>query len=90
VVSCAAYALPSELTEDEVMLAVVRHPDGNLDARTLFDFCNETMPRFAVPRYIRFVTELPVTASNKILKRELRDAGLTADTHDRQALGIEI
>jgi carnitine-CoA ligase len=90
VVSCAAYAVPSELTEDEVMLAVVRHPDGNLDARTLFDFCNETMPRFAVPRYIRFVTELPVTASNKILKRELRDAGLTADTHDRQALGIEI
>lgn len=79
VAEVAAYPVPSELGEDEVMLAVVRS-DGALDAATLHAHCRATVPRFAVPRYIRFVDELPHTPTAKVRKVELRAEGVTPDT----------
>ena len=46
------------------------------------------MPRFAVPRYLRFVDELPKTPTQRVQKFMLRSEGVTADTIDREALGI--
>ena len=43
-------------------------------------FCVETMPRFAVPRYLRVVDTLPKTPSQRIQKFLLRHEGVTADT----------
>ena len=90
VVEAAAYALPSDIGEEEVGLAVIVRPGSTLSSADLFAFCIDTMPRFAVPRFIRFVDSLPKTPSQRIQKYKLRDEGITADTHDRQALGIEV
>jgi crotonobetaine/carnitine-CoA ligase len=87
---CAAYAVPSELTEDEVMLAVVTRPDREVDADELLRHCIDVLPRFAVPRYLRFVEELPKTPSQRIKKYLLRAEGITSDTVDRVATGLVV
>ena len=48
------------------------------------------MPHFAVPRYIRFASELPKSPAQRVQKFVLREAGLTADTWDREAAGVEV
>jgi carnitine-CoA ligase len=90
VLEAAAYAVPSELTEDEVMVAVVPQPDRDIDMEQLFRYCADTMPRFTVPRFLRVVAELPKTPSQRVQKYLLRGQGVTSDTLDREALGIEI
>lgn len=82
---CAAFAVASEATEDEVMIAVVRREGATVSAEALHDFCQENMPRFAVPRFIRFVDELPKTPTGRVQKHLLRDAGATPDTFERAA-----
>jgi crotonobetaine/carnitine-CoA ligase len=84
VLECAAYGVPSELGEDEVMVAVVPE-NGDLDIDALIAYCEERVARFAVPRYVRVVTELPKNSSQRIQKFRLREAGVTADTWDRQS-----
>jgi crotonobetaine/carnitine-CoA ligase len=88
VLETAAYPMPSEVTEDEVMVAVVLKPGFALDPAELLHFCAQTMPHFAVPRYVRFVDELPKTPTARVRKHELREQGITPDTADREALGI--
>ena len=90
VLECAAYAVPSELTEDEVMLAVVARADRSVDADDLLRFCVDVLPRFAVPRYVRFVDALPKTPSQRIKKYLLRAEGVTHDTVDRVAIGVVV
>lgn len=90
VVEAAAYALPSDIGEEEVGLAVILRPGSTLAAADLFAFCIDTVPRFAVPRFIRFVESLPKTPSQRIQKYKLRDEGITSDTYDREALGIVV
>ena len=90
VLECAAYAVPSELTEEEVMIAVVPREGETLDPAELLAHCIETIPRFAVPRYVRIVDALPKTPSHRIQKFKLRSEGITPDTVDREALGIRV
>jgi crotonobetaine/carnitine-CoA ligase len=90
VLECAAYAVPSELTEEEVMIAVVPREGEVIDPADLLAHCIEAIPRFAVPRYVRIVDELPKTPSQRIQKFKLRADGITPDTVDREALGIRV
>ncbi len=68
----AAFGVPSELEEDEVMVAVVLRPGCELISEELIAYCNERLPAFMVPRYVEFLDELPKTATGKIAKHELR------------------
>jgi crotonobetaine/carnitine-CoA ligase len=43
-----------------------------------------------VPRYVRFVAEIPKTETNKQRKNVLREAGVTPDTWDREAAGMRL
>lgn len=90
VLEAAAYALPSELGDDEVAIAVIPQDGQDLDVADLYDFCIRTMPRFTVPRYIRIVPELPKTPSQRVQKFKLREEGVAPGTHDRDALGIVV
>ena len=90
VLECAAYAVPSELTEEEVMIAVVPRPGTIVDAADLLRHCVGVMPRFAVPRYVRVVDALPKTPSQRTQKYKLRAEGITPDTVDREGLGIVV
>ena len=42
---------------------------------------------FAVPRYVEFVSELPLTETGKVRKVELRERGVGVDTWDAQRVG---
>ncbi len=90
IVECAAFAVVSEVaeTEEEVMVAVVPEPNAPPDIAALFRTLCETMPRHAVPRFLRFMDELPKTPTQRVQKFKLREAGVTTDTYDREAMGI--
>jgi crotonobetaine/carnitine-CoA ligase len=90
VLECAAFAVASELTEEEVMIAVVPREGAAIDAADLFRHCVEGIPRFAVPRYLRVVEALPKTPSQRTEKYKLRAEGVTSDAFDREALGIVV
>lgn len=78
----AAFGVPSELGEDEVMVAVVLKPDASLDPEELVEFCSQRMAAFMVPRFVEFHEELPKTATQRVQKYQLRERG-TADAWDR-------
>jgi crotonobetaine/carnitine-CoA ligase len=85
VTECAVIGVPADVEagEDEVMAVIAT--TGAVDAAEIWAWCEGRMPGFATPRFIRFVQALPRTPSEKIRKAELRDSGITADTHDRTA-----
>ncbi|MDJ0653298.1 MAG: AMP-binding protein [Xanthomonadales bacterium] len=80
----AAYAVPSDLGEDEVMIAVAPVDGSSIDQKELMEFLGERMAYFMVPRYVRVLDELPKTASAKVMKHVLRDQGVTPDAWDRE------
>ena len=87
VVECAVIAVPasSEAGEDEVMAYVITGGDAPVpSAAELWAHCEGRIPSFAVPRYLRFVEDLPKTPSQRVQKARLRALGVTADTHDRE------
>ncbi|TQK69512.1 AMP-binding protein [Nocardioides sp. SLBN-35] len=87
VVECAVIAVPasSEAGEDEVMAYVITGGDAPVpSAEELWAHCEGRIPSFAVPRYLRFVEDLPKTPSQRVQKARLRAIGVTADTHDRE------
>jgi len=87
---CAAIGVPSEYSEDEVMIVVAPVPGSTIDMTELTEFLVARMPYFMVPRYIRVMSALPKTPSAKVLKGDLRKEGLTADTWDREKAGIRV
>jgi crotonobetaine/carnitine-CoA ligase len=87
VATCAVIPVPSELGEDEVMAYVVAKPGHELSGPELVRFCEPLLPYFAIPRYIDFVPELPLTENGKVRKFILRDRGITRSTWDREQAG---
>ena len=85
----AAYALPSELGEDEVAVAVVRAAGASLSAEEVIRWCEPRLAYFAVPRYLRFLPELPLTENGKVRKAALR-AEAIGECWDREAAGIAL
>lgn len=75
VTECAAYPVPSEYGEDEIAIAVVAHREPTI--AEIAAACAEALPRFAVPRYVRFLDALPKTATAKIQKFKLKQEGVT-------------
>lgn len=75
--------------EDEVK-AVLAVNGPAPDPAEFLDWCVPRMPRHTVPRYLEFVSELDKTASGKIRKQSIRDAGVTASTWDREAVGYVV
>ena len=86
----AAVGVPSEFSEDEVLVVVAPVAGIEIDPVALIEFLRPRMAHFMIPRYIRVLPELPKTPSNKVMKHELRQEGVTADTWDRERAGIRI
>ena len=82
VAEAAVYAVPSTLEEDEVMASVVLEPGAALTPQELLRHCEEGLPYYAVPRYLRFVPQLPKTQTAKVQKAELRRIGIDASSWD--------
>ena len=68
------YAVPDPLVGDQLMAAFVLRDGATLDPTEFEKFLADQpdLSTKAWPRYVRLATELPTTATNKVLKRELR------------------
>ena len=87
---CAAIAVPSEWGEDEIMVVLALKAGRELPPEELLEDLRSRMAHFMVPRYLRYLADLPKTPTTKIQKAELRRQGITEDTWDREAAGIKI
>jgi carnitine-CoA ligase len=85
IANVAAHAVPSELSEDEIKLTAVVRQGSALTPAELWEWCHHELPKFAVPRYIEFRAELPLTPTGKIQKHLLRNEGVTDTTWDSAA-----
>ncbi len=85
VLEAAAIGVPSDLTEEEVKVCVVRRPGAALTYEQLIEHCRGTLARFQVPRFVEWVAELPKTPTGKISKYQLRERPFTPATWDREA-----
>ncbi|MHC5257486.1 AMP-binding protein [Streptomyces sp. UC4497] len=83
IAEAAAFPVPSDLAEDEVMVAVVPGAGRSLDPAEVARHCAAELPGFAVPRYVDVVGELPLTETGKVRKSVLRERGVTGGTWDR-------
>lgn len=68
----AVIGIPDERMGEVAMAFVVLKPGASLDANTLIGWCRDRMANFKVPRQIRFVSALPLNASGKVVKPELK------------------
>jgi long-chain acyl-CoA synthetase len=46
---------------------------GKLNADDIIAYCKEKLPAIAVPKYVEFRDEMPLTVTEKIFKRALRE-----------------
>jgi crotonobetaine/carnitine-CoA ligase len=83
VAAAAVYPVRSELAEDEVMAAVILREQAALAPQELADFCATRLPKFAIPRFIALVGELPRTENGKVQKYKLRERGVPPGCWDR-------
>jgi crotonobetaine/carnitine-CoA ligase len=82
----AVVPVPSELGEDEVMAFVVPVAGESLQPLDLVGFCEGRLARFAIPRFVEVVPELPLTENGKVRKEPLRARGVGSGTWDREAV----
>ncbi len=84
VAECAAFGVPSDLGEDEVMIWVKPVAGQEIDLENLIHHCAEGMAYFMVPRFIDTVDDIPRTGTHRVQKGSMKKQGATARTWDRE------
>lgn len=90
VLESAVYAIPSDVGEDDVMVALVLQPGKELAPADLLRHCERRLAYFAVPRYVDIRAELPKTPTHRVEKYRLRQQGITPGTWDRERAGYQL
>lgn len=85
----AAVAVSGDDGESEVLL-IVSATGTTVDPVELCLFLQAQLAHFMVPRYVRIVEAIPLTATNKPRKDILRLEGMTAATCDRHASALKV
>ncbi|MEZ5656638.1 MAG: AMP-binding protein [Sphingobium sp.] len=83
IADCAAVGVPDPVMEEEIKLVVVQREP--VDVRDIADFIADALPRYMVPRYVEFVSEIPKTPTHKVQRFKMTTN--TASTHDLKAKG---
>ena len=75
ITAAAVTAVPDEMRGDEVMACIILEKDQQPDMETanrIFDHCAENLVYYKVPGYISFLEALPLTASQKPQRGEIK------------------
>ena len=82
----AAVAVPAELGEDDILVCVVLKSGASATAQDIAQWCRERLAPQKVPRFVRFMDELPHTPTGKVLKQKLKaDTSLKSGAVDLAA-----
>lgn len=73
----AVIGVPDERMGEVGAAFVIRAPGAAETEADIIEWCREQMANYKVPRFVRFVDELPMTASGKVQKPELRAIAAT-------------
>ncbi|WP_122818915.1 long-chain-fatty-acid--CoA ligase [Nocardioides pantholopis] len=68
---CAVIGVPNESHGEEIKAVVIRTEGSSLTEDELIGWAKEQMANYKYPRLVEFRDSLPMTATGKILKREL-------------------
>jgi fatty-acyl-CoA synthase len=68
--------VPDERYGEEIMAWVRLAPGAELTEEALREFCRGGIAHFKVPRYVKFVTEFPMTVTGKIRKVQMREQSI--------------
>lgn len=93
VLESAAVPVPSEFGmagENEIMAAVVLKEGQQLKPEELIAFLEPRLPYFMVPRYIKFVDDLPRTATDKVQRTALQAGWSEGGVWDLQKSGLKL
>lgn len=83
IVESAAFGVPSDLTEEDIMVVALRRPGSGLKPEILRDYFLENAPRHLVPRYIEITDDpLPRTPTEKTSRAALKQRGVGMQTFD--------
>jgi crotonobetaine/carnitine-CoA ligase len=86
----AVHAVFSPRGEDDVKVTAVLRPGAKLQPEALFEWAQDKVPYYALPRFIEFRTALPKNPQGRVLKYALRDEGKTDQTWDLETSGITV
>jgi crotonobetaine/carnitine-CoA ligase len=86
----AAIPVPSELTEDEVLVVLSPAAGASIQPEDIIRHLQPRLAHHMIPRYVRIIEELPKTPTAKVEKHVLRAEGVTGDTWDRERAGVSI
>lgn len=73
VAEAAAVGVYHPKWDERPLLLVVRKPDAQIASEDILDFLTDKIAKWWMPDEIKFVDELPHTATGKLLKRALRE-----------------
>ena len=65
-----------------MLIVIVLKEGKDLNPNELIEFLKPIMPKFMIPRFVRFRDSLPKTPTNRVQKVKLREEGITKDTWD--------
>ena len=82
VAQVAVVGVPDERMGEVGYAFVVPTPDALPTPLDLIDWAREHMANFKAPRHVELVETLPLNASGKVLKNELREQALAAVTNE--------
>jgi carnitine-CoA ligase len=86
ILESAAFGVPSELGEDDIMVCAIIRPGQRLEPDTLRPYLSSRLPKYALPRYLRILEQMPKTATHRVIKAGLKEAAITDDTVDLETL----
>ena len=72
VVQAAVIGVPDERMGEVARAYIVQTPEAGLDEAQVVSWCRDAMSNYKVPRSVRFLEALPLNASGKVMKPELR------------------
>ena len=72
VAAVEVFGVPDERYGDEVSAFVIPRPGRGLTEEGLREYCRGRIAHYKVPRHVRFVSEMPVTATGKPQKFRTR------------------
>jgi len=71
--SVQVFGVPDAKYGEEVCAWITLKPGEQCTEQEIRDFCRDQIAHYKVPRYIRFVNEMPMTITGKIQKFVMRD-----------------